>query len=159
MELPYNKPGFFRQPGSAIALVQNARQHSEVQLQIASRSNILRGSVLKEERSHFQSYNPLHARIHTNSRRATKMFPIKRILGSAFLAVSLFIAVAGSGCAARLRIYDESHSDYHKWDRNEDVVYRSYWNGRNQPYRDYDKLNKDEQKEYWNWRHDHADKH
>ena len=87
------------------------------------------------------------------------MFPIKRVLSSAFLAASLMIGVAGSGCAARVRVYDEYHSDYHTWDRNEDVAYRAYWNDHHQPYRDFNKLNKDEQKDYWNWRHDHPDKH
>jgi len=87
------------------------------------------------------------------------MSQIKRILSSTFLAASLLIAAANSGCAARVRVYDEYHSDYHTWDRNEDVVYRGYLTDRHQPYRDYKKLNKDEQKDYWNWRHDHPDKH
>ncbi len=87
------------------------------------------------------------------------MFPIKRALSSAILAGSLLIAVAGSGCAARVRVYDEYHSDYHTWNGREDVVYRSYWNERHEPYRDYNKLNKDEQKDYWNWRHNHPDNH
>jgi hypothetical protein len=87
------------------------------------------------------------------------MSPIKRILSSTFLAASLLIAVANTGCAGRVRIYDDYHSDWHTWDHNEDVVYRSYWTERHEPYRDYNKLNKDEQKDYWNWRHDHADKH
>jgi hypothetical protein len=87
------------------------------------------------------------------------MFPIKGVLSSAFLAACLMIAVAGSGCAARVRIYDEYHSDYHNWDRHEDAAYRVYWNEHRQPYREYNKLNKDEQKDYWNWRHDHPDNH
>jgi len=87
------------------------------------------------------------------------MFPFKRVLSSAFLAGSLLIAVVGSGCAARVHVYDEYHSDYHNWDRHEDVAYRSYWGERHEPYRDYNKLNKDEQKDYWNWRHNHPDNH
>jgi hypothetical protein len=97
--------------------------------------------------------------LQANPRRAAKMSRIKRILSSTCLAASFLIAVASSGCAARVRVYDEYHSDYHTWDRNEDVVYRSYWGERHEPYRDYNKLNKDEQKDYWNWRHDHPDKH
>ena len=53
------------------------------------------------------------------------MSRIKRILSSTCLAASLLIAVAGSGCAGRVRVYDEYHSDYHHWDHNEDVVYRT----------------------------------
>jgi hypothetical protein len=87
------------------------------------------------------------------------MLPIKRIIGSTVLATSLLITVAGSGCAGRVRVYDEYHSDWHSWDHNEDSAYRGYWSGRHEQYRDYNKLNKDEQKDYWNWRHDHPDKH
>jgi hypothetical protein len=87
------------------------------------------------------------------------MSQIKRILSSTCLAASLLVTVANLGCAGRVRVYDEYHSDYHTWDRNEDVEYRSYWNERHQPYREYNNLNKDEQKDYWNWRHDHSDKH
>jgi hypothetical protein len=80
---------------------------------------------------------------------------ISRLLSSTFLGATLILCLAGAGCAARVRVYDEYHSDYHHWDHNEDVVYRQYWVGRNQPYRDYSKLNKDEQKDYWDWRHSH----
>jgi hypothetical protein len=86
------------------------------------------------------------------------MSRFNRILNSAYLAACFLITIAGSGCAGRVRIYDEYHSDFHVWDRNEDVVYRSYWAERHEPYRDYNRLNKDEQKDYWNWRHDHQDK-
>lgn len=85
------------------------------------------------------------------------MFPIKRILCSTCLAASLLIAVASPGCAGRVRVYDEYHSDYHTWDRDEDGAYRTYWNERHESYRDYNKLNKDEQKDYWNRRHEHKD--
>jgi hypothetical protein len=87
------------------------------------------------------------------------MSQINRILSSMCLAASLLATFANSGCAGRVRVYDEYHSDYHTWDRNEDVEYRSYWNERHQPYREYNNLNKDEQKDYWNLRHDHSDKH
>jgi hypothetical protein len=87
------------------------------------------------------------------------MSRIKRILSSTYLAASFLIFVASSGCAGRVRVYDEYHGDYHHWDHHEDDEYRSYWNEHHEPYRDYNKLNKDEQKNYWNWRHDHPDNH
>lgn len=46
-----------------------------------------------------------------NPRRAAKMLRIKRILSSACLAASLLIALASPGCAGRVRVYDEYHSD------------------------------------------------
>jgi hypothetical protein len=86
------------------------------------------------------------------------MSQTERILSATCLAASLLITFANSGCAARVRVYDEYHCDYHTWDGNEDAKYRSHWNERHQPYRDYNPLNMDEQKDYWNWRHDHSDK-
>ena len=87
------------------------------------------------------------------------MSPIKRILSSACLAASLFVLAAGSGCAARVRYYDEYHGDYHNWNHNEDLAYRRYWNDRHEQYHDYKNLNKDDQKRYWDWRHEHPDNH
>jgi hypothetical protein len=131
-----------------------------VQSKSKSQGNFWRSFVLIEKgRSYFLSRYPLHAGLHTNSGRSMKMFPTKRVLASALLAGSLLIAVGSSGCAARVRVYDEDHRDYHSWNHDEDVVYRGYWTERKEPYRDYKKLNKDEQKDYWNWRHNHPDNH
>ncbi len=85
------------------------------------------------------------------------MFKINRIFGSAILATTFLVASAVSGCAGRVRVYDEYHSDYHHWDRHEDDAYRRYLGERHEDYRDYNKLDKDHQKDYWNWRHDHPD--
>jgi hypothetical protein len=87
------------------------------------------------------------------------MSRIKRILISTWLPAGLLIAFTSLGCAGRVRVYDGYHSDWHTWDRNEDVEYRSYWSERHEPYRDFNKLNNDEQKGYWKWRHNHSDKH
>ena len=77
-------------------------------------------------------------------------------VGGLALALSL---TAMTGCAARVRYYDQYHSDYHDWNHNEDRAYRQYLSGRHEQYRDYDKLNADQQRDYWNWRHDHPDNH
>jgi len=71
------------------------------------------------------------------------------------LLLALSIGVSGCG----VRYYDAQHRDYHRWDRDEDRAYHNYWNERhgNEPYRDYGKLNADQQNDYWNWRHDHPD--
>jgi hypothetical protein len=85
------------------------------------------------------------------------MFRIQRILGSACLAASLLLGIGGAGCSARVRVYDSYHGDWHVWDQDEDVVYHSYWSERHEPYRNYKKLDKNEQKEYWDWRHKRSD--
>lgn len=85
------------------------------------------------------------------------MSHIKRILSSTCFAAIFLVAIVSSGCASRVRVYDDYHSDYHTWGRDEDGAYHRYWNERREQYRDYNKLDKDEQKNYWNWRHDHPD--
>ena len=87
----------------------------------------------------------------------------KRISNGVFiLFLGLSAVLATSGCAARVGVYDAGHGDYHRWDANEDRAYHSYWAEAHphDPYRDYGKLNQNEQKDYWNWRHSHpGDKH
>ncbi len=83
------------------------------------------------------------------------MSRFNRLLSSTFLAGALLLCVAGIGCAGRVRVYDEYHSDYHRWNHGEDRAYRQYLGERHEPYRDYTNLSKDDQKNYWDWRHSH----
>ncbi len=57
------------------------------------------------------------------------------------------------------RVYDRQYHDYHSWNGDEDQRYRGWYsntyNGRE--YRDYDKLSRKQQNEYWKWRHKHND--
>ena len=80
-----------------------------------------------------------------------------RCLGSLLLAVALMLPIATSGCAARVRVYDSYHNDYHHWDDREDHAYRRYLDEKHESYRDFKKLDSDKQRDYWNWRHDHPD--
>ncbi len=57
------------------------------------------------------------------------------------------------------RVYDRSHKDYHNWDDNEDRFYRQYLGDQHKDYREYSKLNRNQQNAYWNWRHEHPDGH
>jgi len=75
--------------------------------------------------------------------------------GRILLALTLIGAV---GCAARVRVYDEPHHDYHHWDHREDASFRIYLGERHMAYRDYNQLNASEQNDYWDWRHNHPDR-
>lgn len=55
------------------------------------------------------------------------------------------------------RVYDPYHKDYHNWDDREDHVYRQWLEERHVAYVDIDHLKKKEQREYWNWRHEHEE--
>lgn len=55
------------------------------------------------------------------------------------------------------RYYDPYRGDYHAWNAQEDQAYRRYLEERHQSYREYDRLNKKDQRDYWKWRHSHPD--
>jgi hypothetical protein len=85
--------------------------------------------------------------------RSTNLVRILVLAGTA--AASL----AGVACEHHYyRVYDSYYTDYHNWDREEDVYYRRWADethrNRNQDFR---KLRPEEQKEYWTWRHNHGD--
>jgi hypothetical protein len=84
-----------------------------------------------------------------------------RYLGSLCLAAALIAPAASVGCAARatygVRFYDGNHGDYHSWDDREDRSYRQYLGEKHEDYRDFSKLNHNEQNDYWNWRHSRPD--
>lgn len=79
----------------------------------------------------------------------------KLCLGVALAASSLGIACEHHA----YRVYDPYYTDYHVWN-NDEIAYYHRWSDethrdRN---RDFRKLSRDEQKEYWNWRHNHGDR-
>ena len=57
----------------------------------------------------------------------------------------------------KLRVYDAKHKDYHEWTPDEDRTYRGYLSERHEEYREFGKLNRSQQDDYWEWRHEHHD--
>lgn len=81
-----------------------------------------------------------------------------RYLSLIFLAGALVTPLVTTACAHR--VYDPYYSDYHHWDHHETVYYQQWIvENHRDPHRDYHHLNKDEQKQYWDWRHSHGDHH
>jgi hypothetical protein len=87
------------------------------------------------------------------------MLRIKGYLGPLVLGAAMLAPILISGCAARVRYYDEYHSDYHRWDDGEARTYRVWLGERHYEYREFNRLSRDEQREYWRWRHEHPDRH
>jgi hypothetical protein len=83
------------------------------------------------------------------------MLRMNRYVGHLLIATALLAPLAASGCAAHVRYYDEYHSDYHHWDDREDRAYRVWLGERRYEWREFNRLNRDEQRDYWRWRHDH----
>ena len=57
------------------------------------------------------------------------------------------------------RYYDRDHKDYHEWNDGEDRAYRHWLEERHIKYHDWAHASRVEQRDYWRWRHDHADWH
>jgi ribulose kinase len=58
----------------------------------------------------------------------------------------------------QIRSYqDKAHNDSHQWDSREDQTYRRYLQEKQRSYRDFTRVGKREQNNYWNWRHTHPD--
>jgi hypothetical protein len=83
---------------------------------------------------------------------------------SVTVTAALFLLVGGLGLVqpshsdgVDIRVYDRGHHDYHNWNDHEDRVYRSYREGRKEDYQDFRKIDREHQRGYWNWRHEHPD--
>lgn len=83
-----------------------------------------------------------------------------RCFCSLALTAALASIVGLSGCAARAsyRVYDPDHEDYHRWDDHEASFYVQWENETRREHRDFDKRDRDDQKQYWTWRHGRSDK-
>jgi len=67
-------------------------------------------------------------------------------------------AAAKQDASVQVRIYDSEHKDYHDWDDNENRAWGQYLSENHKKDHDFQKADKKEQSDYWNWRHAHPDK-
>jgi hypothetical protein len=83
------------------------------------------------------------------------MLRMKRYLGTLVLGAALVAPLLSSGCAARVRYYDDYYADYHPWNDGEIRAYHVWLGERHYEYREFNRLNREQQRDYWRWRHDH----
>jgi hypothetical protein len=55
------------------------------------------------------------------------------------------------------RYYDQDRHDYHEWNEQEERAYRRWLEERHREYHDFARISRDQQREYWIWRHQHPD--
>ena len=85
---------------------------------------------------------------------------MKRFLILSALVLSTTLigpVVAQAKTPQEKRYHDKSGKDYHTWNSNEDRAYRSYVTEQHQQYRDFNRVNRNQQQQYFNWRHQHSD--
>ena len=81
---------------------------------------------------------------------------MKQIVADVLFTASLLTPAIGFG-EEHHRYYDRERKDYHHWDDREDARYRRWQEGRHQQYRDFYRLHRRDQSEYWIWRHSHPE--
>jgi hypothetical protein len=73
------------------------------------------------------------------------------------LLIVLALGGTATACTATLRVYDEPNRDYHRWDGREERAYRVYLGEQHREYREFGRLERRDQDEYWAWRHRHPE--
>ena len=76
---------------------------------------------------------------------------------AATLAVSLLIFACNSAPPAETVVVDRDHNDSHRWDDHENQAWRRFLSEKSRQDHEFTKADKNEQSEYWNWRHSHPD--
>jgi hypothetical protein len=66
------------------------------------------------------------------------------------------VAFAGVHACATAHVYDAYYSDYHVWNAQEVAYYQQWEAETHRPDRRLAERPPDEEKAYWEWRHDHA---
>jgi hypothetical protein len=83
-------------------------------------------------------------------------FPFRNLTSIA-LSAALASAMLLAGCSAHLstgyRVHDGYHNDDHAWDDTEMGYYGRWENETHRHHEDFRRRSADEQREYWNWRH------
>jgi hypothetical protein len=79
----------------------------------------------------------------------------KLAVGTLLLSAGLLAGCGGGHVAVGYRAYDPYYSDYHTWDDHEGVYYNQWIGESHHPRRDYRRLNRNDQRAYWQWRHNH----
>jgi hypothetical protein len=81
-----------------------------------------------------------------------------RFIGTFLLSVALISpAVASAEEHHVRRYYDRDYRDWHEWNEHEARAYHRYWEERREREREWARLRRAQQREYWRWRHHHPD--
>jgi type III secretory pathway component EscR len=77
------------------------------------------------------------------------------VLGAAFIAP--VVGRADDRNQQERRYYHRDARDYHTWNNNEDRAYRLYLQEQRREYREFNRVKRNQQGQYFRWRHDHPD--
>jgi len=77
---------------------------------------------------------------------------ILRRFAPMLLASAIALPVLCTGCTGTVRVYDPYYNDYHVW-ATETPYYTQWEHDTHRDHVDFAKRSKDDQKAYWDWRH------
>jgi basic membrane lipoprotein Med (substrate-binding protein (PBP1-ABC) superfamily) len=80
------------------------------------------------------------------------------VLGAALLAPA---ALRADDDHHRVKVkvyYDREGRDRHEWNDNENQAHRRYLQEQHREYREFDRNTRQQQADYWRWRHNHPDR-
>ena len=83
-----------------------------------------------------------------------------RFLGSLLLSITLMTPVAMRADDDHHKIkryYDKDARDWHEWNEQEEHAYRRYLQEKRRDYHDWGRAKREEQRDYWRWRHEHRE--
>jgi hypothetical protein len=77
--------------------------------------------------------------------------------GFLILVATLLIGCSSQvGVGVGYRVYDPYYTDYHVWGPDEVVFYNRWEGEHHREHRDFRRLDRGEQRQYWQWRHSEA---
>jgi hypothetical protein len=79
------------------------------------------------------------------------------ILSALVVGATMIGPVVGQADPHDKRYYDRDGKDYHAWNSNEDHAYRAYLQEQHKDYRDFNRVKRADQQQYFAWRHQHPD--
>jgi hypothetical protein len=82
------------------------------------------------------------------------MVRVRSCVISLLLSAAMVVPALTLGCGGNHdRVYDADHADYHTWNNSETVYYQQWETENHYDHKDFKVRSKDEQKQYFDWRH------
>ena len=82
------------------------------------------------------------------------MVRVRSCVISLLLSAAMVVPALTLGCGGNhVRVYDADHGDYHTWNNSETVYYQQWETENHSDHKDFKVRSKDEQKQYFDWRH------
>jgi hypothetical protein len=82
------------------------------------------------------------------------MARVRSCVISLLLSAAMVVPALTLGCSGNHdRVYDADHGDYHTWNNSETVYYQQWETENHYDHKDFKVRSKDEQKQYFDWRH------